>query len=115
MLINTILIQRTIRLPFPEQTHSRAAAWIPIDVSARIQAVDACRKLRTHLGRLVELRFGGEVHHQSSVLHPYPNLSCPGFKVESDLLGDLLAVFDGERTSTQISGACTKQFSERTS
>ena len=39
MLINTILIQRTIRLPFPEQTHSRAAAWIPIDVSARIQAL----------------------------------------------------------------------------
>jgi hypothetical protein len=40
---------------------------------------------------LVELRCGGEVEQESSVLLADPNLSCPGFKVESDLLGDLFS------------------------
>jgi hypothetical protein len=50
--------------------------------------VDVGRKLRTHLGRLANLRGGGEMKLDSSMVAD-PNLLCPGFKVESDLLGDL--------------------------
>jgi hypothetical protein len=54
-----------------------------------VSTVDAWRKLRTYLGGLANLRCGGEVEPEGSILLTYPNLACPGFKVESDLLGDL--------------------------